>query len=84
MNWREGSLYVMKDNSKQTRLELSSEELAKWADQAFIDHLKKKEETKSTAEYTRKDPLFDAAQARKVDWSKPSNAKETGVSIKIG
>ena len=33
---------------------------------------------------TKKDPLFEATQARKVDWTKPSNTKETGVSIKVG
>ena len=73
----------MKDNSKQVRLELTDEELSKYADQAFLDHIKKKEETK-TAVPTRKDPLFEATQARKVDWTKPSNTKETGVSIKVG
>ena len=83
MHWREGYLYVMKDNSKKVRLELTSEELAKYADQAFIDHLQKKEETKSAVP-TRKDPLFEATQSRKVDWTKPSNTKETGVSIKVG
>ena len=67
------------------RLELTDEELAKYTNQAFLDHIKKRSETSKTVQYSNKnhDPLFDAASGRKVDWTKP-NRPETGVSIQIG
>ena len=45
---RDAQLYIVRDNSKTIRLELTEDELAKYTNQAFRDHVKKKTETATT------------------------------------
>ena len=84
LNLRDGQLFIVKDNSKTVRLELTEEELKKYANQSFHDHIKKKSEAVGAQpQHKNYDALFEAASNRKVDWSKP-NRPEKGVSIQVG
>lgn len=79
---RDSILVIVKNNSVSVREDLSEEELTKFANQSYIDHLARKKMDMSVTHKTQ-DDLFREAQARKPDWSKGTR-KETAMSITVG
>jgi len=79
---------VVRDWSKQLREELSEEEASKYANQAYLDHLKLKASNAAKADADKRsskyDGLLEATQARKPDYSKAQGRPEVGVSIQVG
>ena len=81
---RDAQLFIVRDYSKTMRLELTDEELTRYANPAFLDHVKKKAENAGVhLQHKNHDALFEAASNRKVDWNNPKGS-EKGVSIKVG
>ena len=73
-------LFIFKDNSKTTRQELTEDELCKYANQAYRDHLKmKKENTGANLQYKSQEALI--AANRRTD---RVQVAEQGVKIKVG
>ena len=67
---RDGILIVVKDNSKVLRTELTDEEKKDYCNSAYFEHLARKS-LNVAGQHKNHDSLLDAAQSRKVDWSKP-------------
>ena len=84
---KDAILIVVQDKSKTLREKLSEEEMAKYADSAFRNHVKSKYDEKGSEIKSKKyDALLDASQNRTPGQSKwGSNARpEVGVSIQVG
>lgn len=76
---------LVRDWSKPLREELTEEEAKKYANSAYLDHLKLKASNAAKADANAKsskyDGLLEAAQKRKPDLSKGNGRPEVGVSI---
>jgi Fe2+ transport system protein FeoA len=80
---RDSILVIVRDNSKPVREILTPDELKRYANQVFIDHVARKTINLSVAHKTQ-DELFKEAQARKPDWSKGKLKAESAVTITVG
>lgn len=80
---RDAILVVVKDNSKPSKEKFEQEELDKWANQGFIEHLNKKQNTSFALQHRDHDALLTATQNRKVDWNK-NTRPEKAIKITVG
>lgn len=80
---RDAILVIVRDNSKPLREQLTPDEAKRYANQAFIDHISRKN-INFQVQHKTNDDLFKEAQARKPDWSKGKSKTETSVKITVG
>ena len=83
---RDAVIIVIRDWSKPLREQLEEEEMAKYANQTYRDHVHRKfNENKNMQVQKRShDGLLEAAQSRKPDYSKMQGRPEVGVKIQVG
>ena len=83
---RDAILVVVRDWSKVLREQLTEEELAKYANNSFKEHLNRKFNTNANMTVGKKgyDGLLDATRNRTTEWGGASNRPEVGVSIQVG
>ena len=84
---RDATLIVVRDWSLEMREQLEKEEISRYANQAYVDHINKKFNTNAKVDFQHRnhDALMSAAQGRVVDWSKGrKGGPEKGVSIQVG
>ena len=79
---RDAILVIVRDNSKPVRDQLTPDELKRYTNQTYIDHMSRKNINLQVSHKTN-DDLFNEAQARKPDWSKGKKA-ESAVTITVG
>lgn len=58
---RDAAVVIVKDHSKVLREELSEDELKRYTNSAFVDHVKRKLQSNMTPQHKNYDALLDAA-----------------------
>ena len=83
---RDAILIVVRDWSKVLREQLTEEELAKYANNSYKEHLNRKFNTNADMQVGKKgyDGLLEATKNRTPGWGGASNRPEVGVSIQVG
>ena len=83
---RDATLIVVRDWSKALREQITEEELAKYANNSFKEHLKRKFSTNANMTVGKKgyDGLLEATKSRTTGWGGASSRPEVGVSIQVG
>ena len=73
---------IVKDSSKVLRVQLTDDEIRKYASHQYLEHMAKKH-SREISSFQHKDALFETAASHKPDYSK-NIRPERGIKINVG